>query len=337
MRLKTYTAKSMADVMTRVREEIGPDAIIVRTDQGARVGGVRVTVAYETAHKDQAPIEAIKPVPAAKPSKRTEDRPFDEADMKAAFAHHGLPYPTIERLNHAVHSIEAQSLPEALSFAFETIMKFAPYTPATGKSVILIGPPGAGKTVVAAKLAAESILNGEKVELLTTDIVKSSGLEQLQHYAKLMKIDAEAADDPAQLEKMVKAIPANTTTIIDTYGVNPFSMEDMQAAARFIKASGAEPVLVLPSGMDPLEAGDIAEVFSSMGVSRFIATRVDTARRFASILTAAMSGRMALAGIGNSPYVAERVEPATPIGLARMIATLPKSKSKKISNKRAKS
>ncbi|MCK5575179.1 MAG: hypothetical protein KAI28_05165, partial [Sphingomonadales bacterium] len=60
-------------------------------------------------------------------------------------------------------------------------------------------------------------------------------------------------------------------------------------------------------------------------------------RRFASILTAAMSGRMALAGIGNSPYVAERVEPATPIGLARMIATLPKSKSKKISNKRAKS
>lgn len=37
----------MRDVMERVRDELGPDAIIVKTDQGKKFGGIRVTAAVE--------------------------------------------------------------------------------------------------------------------------------------------------------------------------------------------------------------------------------------------------------------------------------------------------
>ncbi len=70
----------------------------------------------------------------------------------------------------------------------------------------------------------------------------------------------------------------------------------------------------------------MAEIFASMGARRLISTRLDAARRFASILTAAQAGSLAIAALGRSPYVAQNLEAATPLLLARIIAALPKSR-----------
>ena len=47
MRLKTFSAKSMAEVMRQVRAEMGEDAIIVATRK-SESGAVRVTAAVDT-------------------------------------------------------------------------------------------------------------------------------------------------------------------------------------------------------------------------------------------------------------------------------------------------
>lgn len=347
MRLKTYTAKTMNEVMSRVREELGPDAIIINIDQGKRVGGVRVTAAFEGEIRPRREPATPRPVPSpaltedepkvsagrksnSGPSRKSRSRPFDMAELTAVMSHQGIPYDMAMRLQTAASAIDANSLPEALAAALETCFGFHPIGIRANKPFILIGPPGAGKTVSTAKLAAEAVLNGQTVRLISTDTVKSTGIEQLEGFARLIAMGIETAASPGELGALLKpgygGKERADLTLIDTQGFNPFQVDELEEAARFIKASGAEPVLVLPAGLDPMEAADIAEIFASMGARRLISTRLDAARRFAGILTAAQAGNLAIAAFGRSPYVAQNLEAANPLMLARIIAALPKSR-----------
>ena len=73
MRLRTFTAPTIADAMQRVRDELGPDAIILSTQRLGRGGGVKVTAGIETVESSSAglaqgartAIEAIDAVGAA--------------------------------------------------------------------------------------------------------------------------------------------------------------------------------------------------------------------------------------------------------------------------------
>ncbi len=196
MRLKTFSAKTMKDVMALVRAEMGPDAIIVSIDQGTRGGGVRVTAAVEA----NAPPPQQ---PTARPSnganfdqldREPEPRPFDLAELTAVFGYHGVPFDLASRLQDAVSANVAESLSEALALGLEMVVRLSPLSLPEAMPVMLIGPPGAGKTVSCAKLAAEGVLNGHSVRIITSDTVKTGGVQQLRYLAEMMQVQVEVAD-----------------------------------------------------------------------------------------------------------------------------------------------
>ncbi len=330
MRLKTFSGKTMTDVMAQLRDSMGPDAIIISVEQGKSGSGVRVTAAVD---RDQPPVRATNaPTPPPPPADEEErsgsaftTRAFDMADMKAAVSHHSLPYDLGERVIAAANAFNAASLAEALAHAFDTLMDFSPISLNSPRPILLAGPPGAGKTVSAAKLAAEARINGNSVTLITTDLVKSGGVQQLDHYANLMDTNVHTAESAEDLQRVINSVKPSDLTIIDSCGINPYSMKELERLVRFIKIANAEPVLVLPAGLDPDESADMAGIFAQMGARRFIATRLDGARRYASLVTTARGGRLALAGVSRSPYVAEPLETPAPMLLARLFATLPDS------------
>ncbi|GEQ98197.1 GTP-binding protein [Iodidimonas gelatinilytica] len=339
MRLKSFSAKSMKEVMAEVREAMGPDAIIISVEQSSTGGGVRVTAAVDG---DQSPPREVT-TPQTRPAPATEDKQrgpsfitpeFDIADLKAIIGHHGLPYDLAERVMDAAKSFEAASLADALAHAFDSLIGFSPLGLSLPRPIMLVGPPGAGKTVSAAKLAAEARVNGHSVKLITTDMVKSGGVHQLDHYAKLMDLDIGTAQTAEDLATAIERDRPAELTLIDSCGVNPYSMDELERLVRLLKAADAEPVLVLPAGLDPAESADIGEIFAQMGARRFIATRLDGARRYASLLTIARGGRLALAGLSRSPFVAEPLETPVPLMLARLFATLPTALSRKRAKER---
>lgn len=323
MRLKTFSAANMREAMDAVRAAMGPEAIIVSVEHSRKAGGVRVTAAVDRAPGPprEPRVPRTEPTPAMTEERRGArfvSRDFDPADIKAAINHHGLPFALAERLLAIAATGEAASAAEALARGFEALIGFSPLALDTPGPIMLVGPPGAGKTVAAAKLAAEAVVNGRAPRLLTTDTVKSGGAQQLEHYGKLMDRTVGIAGDADALAAAVAG--TSGPTLIDSSGTNAFDMDEIERTVRLIRAAKAEPVLVLPAGLDPAEAADIAGIFARMGARRLIVTRLDGARRHGGLLAAARGGDLALAGMSRSPWIAEPLETPDALALARLFA-----------------
>jgi flagellar biosynthesis protein FlhF len=108
MRLRNFTAPSMHEAMALVRQELGPDAIIVSTDD--EPGNVRVTAALDEA-EPKAP--------------RIADTDVTD-QLSETLAVNGVPGPLAEKLLMASLSFEADDVLVALSGALAAVYAFAP-------------------------------------------------------------------------------------------------------------------------------------------------------------------------------------------------------------------
>src|SRR5690606_8709243 len=101
-----------------------------------------------------------------------------------------------------------------------------------GKALVLVGPPGARKTLAVAKLAARGALTGQRVAVITTDTIRADGIEQLEAFTRLMKIDLKKAASPQELKARLAEVKGADQIVIDTAGVNPFDPESIKPLAR---------------------------------------------------------------------------------------------------------
>ncbi|RMF14893.1 MAG: hypothetical protein D6757_05545, partial [Alphaproteobacteria bacterium] len=254
---------------------------------------------------------------------------FDPGELKAVINHHGLPFDLGERIHELARAMRVESLTEALAQAFGTLLRFRPFSFPADRPLMLVGPPGAGKPVTLAKLAAEALLAGQRVRLISTDLVRAGGLDQLRSYGERMKLPVAAAEDPDRLARLVGDAlhargPARTDLVlIDTAGVNPLRIEEMERTIRLARAVDAEPLLVMASGTDPVEAGENARIFAEIGARRMVATRIDAARRHAMLVNAPRQGHLAIAGWSASPYLADPLVAPSAWRLAELLTRLP--------------
>ena len=79
-------------------------------------------------------------------------------------------------------------------------------------------------------------------------------------------------------------------------------------------------MLVLPAGLDPAEAADLARAFAAAGANLLVATRLDLAHRLGGVLAAASAG-LALTEAGIGPGAADGLLPITPEWLAARLLT----------------
>ncbi len=334
MRLKAYTAATIAEAMQQIREELGEDAAIVATDTDGN--GVRVVAALDAEPAPAAPrsvpqpvawptVAAKRPEPTAEPRERASAAPTAERDavLARALAHHGVPEAIVANL---VGGAPQGATPAAtLAARVAQLLRFGNLADRRETSpVLLAGPPGAGKTLVAAKLAARAALKGQAIRIVTTDIGSAGAIEQLTAFTEPLNIELETADGPAALARVLSQTPTavirdgKPQVVIDTRGVNPFDAVEMAGLSALIVASRAEATLVLPAGGDAHESAEMAEAFAHIGCSRLVTTRLDIARRLGGILAAATVGRLALAETGASPIVAHGLQTLNPQLLARL-------------------
>ncbi len=319
MRLKTFQADTIQEAMALVREQLGDDAIIVATQEEEGSRSARITAAVDR-KEDRDPFDA------------EGDAALDTLEqITVALERHGTPRELTDRLVGTASFLGDSSPVEALAYALDEEFNFNPLPEKPGASgpIMMIGPPGTGKTVACAKLAARVALaytpdNEEDlpVNLVAADPVRVGAVEQLKMYAERLGANLYVAAEPSALAAALTQCRKNEMVLIDTPGTNPFNLEELARIVELAEAMDLEPVMVLGAGRDAEEAAEVATAFRPVGPKRLLITGYDVARRLGSMLAAADACGLALSNVGRSPQITDGFEALSPKGLARLLLPL---------------
>lgn len=320
MRLRTVNAPTLAAAMSEVRHELGADALIVATETLAD-GSVRLTAAQEGA-----------PAAPARAPADGERNGAPQADplplLRRAFASHAFDADmTLRLLSGAEAAIRLHGAPLApaiaLAAALDRSFAFAPIDTAPARPLALVGLPGAGKTVTAAKLVAAARLANRNALLITTDTVKAGGVAQARELAEAIGVECRIAAGPAELAHALSEISEDTLRVVDTTAVDPADPTERARLAALLRGVDAEAVLVLAAGMDADDAAEAGAAFAGLGCRRTLVTRLDLTRRMAGVLAALAAGPLAVAGVSVTPAIAPEegggLEPLNPVAMARLL------------------
>jgi len=258
MRIKKILAKNYTEALTRVKNEIGEDALIISTRSmkpDTASGGTRnaemveITAAFEPFEKKQK--AGWKGMPRiAEPSPFQED----DLDLKSliftllsrteraqslGLKNHQLEiYSKLvegglnERLaskiieKAGVEELSGNTGPQSETKAIRKLMKRVLHCKGEikldgkrTKKVVFVGPTGAGKTTTIAKLAADFALRqNKKVVMATLDTYRMGAVDQLRIYGDIMRVPVETAENRSELGTIIKKHADKDLLLIDTAG-----------------------------------------------------------------------------------------------------------------------
>jgi flagellar biosynthesis protein FlhF len=306
--------------MALIRAELGADALILST---RRVNGAVEIAACLDAEDDDHDLPAALPPaphpaqPRAPPPPRPQWLPQPRPaaplpDFSGALAWHGIPAP-----------LAAQLAGRDLAQALSSLLRFDLLPSGAEAPLLLIGCPGAGKTLTIARLATRLVLSGQMPLVISADGRRAGAAEELAAYTRLLGIELIVANKPASITRALQWRKHGTPVLIDSSGVNPFDAAQTEAVRGLAAAVGATPIFILAAGLDVQEAAEHAEIFAAADIRHMVPTRLDLARRLGAIVAAAHAGGLILSEAGTGPGATDGLTPLTPAILAGRLSQMP--------------
>jgi flagellar biosynthesis protein FlhF len=336
----------MTEAMKMVRDDLGEDAVIVATreEDGGKTVSITAAIEHEESYYDDY-FDVL--------SKEEDGGYFladdfleadDIDDENAVIEHltdvmlrHSVPEDITDQIISCATVLGLEKPDVSLTAAIEHLFSFKtlPDKP-NGTALLLAGPPGGGKSMAAAKLAARAIIEGGDATLISVDTIRAGGLEQLKAFTEIMQTPLHLAKDHRELKDILDDIDQDHQIIIDTGAMNAFDPEEMRELARFVAAGDIEPVLVMPAGLDSGESGEIARAYGPLGVRYMLPTRLDFARRLGGLLSAAHYGGLIITDASNTPAVANGLINLSPEKLVNLLMPETARKNKKTKTEQTK-
>jgi len=289
--------------MRQVRDTLGDDAIIVSSREETS-GWVKITAAVEQLG---APLE----------KEDSFDADTNIEIITDMLLKHRVPASVSDKIISISMTLAERDPKKLLASALKKAFSFTENT--FQKPLVLVGPPGAGKTLMTAKLAARAVMDGEKPVVITTDIARAGGIEQLSAFLNILSVPLLQAEDAKELKIVLGKTAKNASIIIDTGGLNPFDPQEMKFLAKLLAVTEADPTLVLPAGIDAEESAEMAMTFAVLGVKKLMPTRLDFARRLGGLLSAADRAELSFTEASHTPQVANGILKLTPESFAQLL------------------
>ncbi len=341
MQLRTFVADDMRAALADVRAAMGNDAVIVNS-QKAKGGGVIVRAALDRVDSDLETAAAVSTTKSGQdnapgdfettyhaglihrlrhngPNGKPASRGFSRPELITVLRAHRAPDNLTNQLAEAAQKSNLGDMTLALATALDKRMRVVPIDVAKAPAILLAGCHGAGKTAVAAKLAAHARMTGRAVTLIAGDPDGAGAVARLETFAKHLDAGFSVAANAEQMaDAVAKAVEAKTLAIIDTAGFDPRNAKARTAFAALGSIDGVEIVGVLSARGDAEETAETITALQALGAVRVIVTGLDIVRRLGGLLASATGG-LGLAALTQSPFAAGALEMPTPISLARAI------------------
>jgi flagellar biosynthesis protein FlhF len=263
--------------------------------------------------KDIVRVENIrKTPPLKKPINNYRDKIVELFDF------HNLP---AEYYNALLKNLDKANFANVNS-ALETIIirsfKCEPLKFTQPKPLMVVGMPGIGKTASIAKMATEAKYYDRKVNVITTDIKRAGGVEQLKNFCRILGVEMQLARNPKQLAKALEG-KEDQITLIDSAGANPYVESDIELLGELLKVADIEPIFVLQAGGDPDDAVDMGQNLKKLGINRMIVTKIDSARRIGGMLATALENDLTFANFSSTSSIGKGLDPYTPKALVSQL------------------
>jgi len=209
--------------------------------------------------------------------------------LTAALKRHRLPERLIESLVREAENWPGFPPHAALAETLSRRIKPQSIDFQKARGILLLGPAGAGKSAVAAKIAHSALLSGRRVEL------------------------ANAADGLGLFR--TATFQGDGLMVMEAAGFNPVNRRALSAFAALGEAEGVETIGVVSAAND---AEDNAEIVSALRLPRVIVTGLDCTMRLGATV-AAITGGARLAHVTYGPRADDALESLTPESLAKLL------------------
>ncbi len=252
MIIKKFQASSFPEAMKLIKKQLGPDAIILSSEQTTT--GVEVVAALE--RDDPGPVsnnvdELKQEILALKEVLR---------QMRAA----GYEFSVPEQKRRLLQLLRKNAFKDEFALRLceqardlEEMIKVISSELKTGlpegraKAVIVLGPTGVGKTTTLMKLVAKAVRHGSTVGVVGLDTHKIGALHYLKRFCSVLGLPFKAVHTVEALPEAVLNMADRDRVFIDTPGRNPFDRTYLRSLERiFEEFTEIEAYLLLSAHYD---------------------------------------------------------------------------------------
>ncbi len=287
MKIKVFSAPELHEALALVREEMGPDALILDRHKCGNEGGHNVWHVH--AARDIAPEEVSTPGTGRLESTTRQLEHIvrqlgkQEADRLRAT----LPNPKVQRAFDTLVRLGV-----APAYAVEIASEFSDKQP-IGKTllhwgevfnpkehreiVLLTGPGGGGKTTLAAKIATRFRIKGIEVAFLSTDTERIGGLSALQTYADVLAAPLIPIRNKSDVQHALKKTTSARLVLVDSEGwtnSRPAALKRQSGIWQQLP-SCTRRFVVMPANMDEVDGMETLVQAQRMDITELALSKLD--------------------------------------------------------------
>jgi flagellar biosynthesis protein FlhF len=181
-----------------------------------------------------------------------------------------------------------------------------------GGSVALVGPTGAGKTTVIAKLAAHWVMRygARDLALISCDAVRLGAPEQMHQLGRLLGVPAYAVATSGELTEILATVKGKRCVLIDTAGTNPRDPQlEAKLSALLAAAPGVETSLVLAASSQAGVLDEALQRFAPARPASCVLTKLDEAASLGGVMSLLIRTRLAVAYLSEGQRIPEDLVP----------------------------
>jgi flagellar biosynthesis protein FlhF len=184
---------------------------------------------------------------------------------------------------------------------------------APGRTIAaLVGPPGAGKTAMLAKLAVRHGLAAKRsTHIISYDSHRIASGEPLRSYAAILGVGFEALDTVTALAHSLKENSRKELILIDTPGYSAADFDLSYDLSEFLSTYPHVDIhLVLSCAARSSDLTRMVDRYNKFNPAKLIFTRLDETESRGAILNESIRTGLPVSFLGSGPRVPDDLEPA---------------------------